>query len=185
MITVDDWPISEFIDKRDNAQLDLSPEFQRRAVWSVKSQMLLVDSVARRIPAAAITLYKTEAPGGYSVYEVIDGKQRLTALFRFLDSDLTVRESVMGTQGDDDEVSTYNVELARPLYDKTYKELGTAERTKFKEYKFPVFIVTGPRKCGRSSVHPDEPKPLRAQATGDSQRHLRPVGILSSRSIAQ
>jgi hypothetical protein len=145
MITVETWPVSQVKQARDLKTLTSSPEYQRRPVWAPKVKMLLIDSIARGVPVGAITLYKDSSPG-YDTYEVIDGKQRLTALFEFLDDKLSIKTSQIASAAlDDDEFSVDDDEVTANFHDRTFSALGTAESYKLQQYKIPVFIVSGER----------------------------------------
>lgn len=63
----------------DNQELNLFPEFQRMQIWSVKKQQLFIDSIIRGWPIPGIYLIEN----GDSL-EVLDGQQRLTAIYNFL-----------------------------------------------------------------------------------------------------
>ena len=73
--------IRELSDLYDEGLLDLSPPFQRDSVWSRRDRDLLVDSVVLGIPLPAIFLYELD-----DSFQVIDGKQRLETIMRFLGS---------------------------------------------------------------------------------------------------
>lgn len=140
-MVVEPWPLSEF-DQDDRAGiLRRDPEYQRRPVWNAKTRMLLVDSVARGVPAGAITLYKVQTKS-YAQYEVIDGKQRLTTLFDFLNDKLVVEANQVRS---DDEVSQMGLKLAKPLWGKKFSELSQPIKLRLRQYRFPVFVVSGPR----------------------------------------
>lgn len=62
-------------------RLVLQPEFQRQFVWDRKKASRLVESVLLRVPLPII--YLSEQPDGKEY--VIDGQQRLTSLFSFVD----------------------------------------------------------------------------------------------------
>ena len=64
-------------------RLNLSPGFQRQSVWKDRDRAKLIDSVLRRYPLPAIFLYKRADDGDF-VFDVIDGKQRLESIFRFM-----------------------------------------------------------------------------------------------------
>lgn len=64
--------------------IDIDPKFQRRARWSKTQQSKLIDSIVKNIPIPPV--YLAEIEGDYGTYEVIDGKQRLTAIHDFLKS---------------------------------------------------------------------------------------------------
>lgn len=144
-IDVETWTVDSFSSANIRGTLRISPEFQRRAVWSPKSEMLLVDSVARGVPIGALTLY-ADVTSGYTVYEVIDGKQRLTALMKYMQGDLKIRTSLIASAAmDDDEFDLDSDPIAQLFHDREYDELEVAQRNSFLEYKIPVFVVRGER----------------------------------------
>lgn len=107
--------------------------------------MLLVDSVARGVPIGALTLY-ADVTGDFTVYEVIDGKQRLTALTKYMEGNLSIRTSLIASAAmDDDEFDPDSDRVSHSFHDKTYGELEVAQRNAFLEYKVPVFVVRGER----------------------------------------
>ena len=57
----------------------LRPEFQRRHRWDVRKQSKLIESFIMNVPIPPIFLYEKE----FSVYEVMDGLQRVTAIMEF------------------------------------------------------------------------------------------------------
>lgn len=65
-------------------ELDLSPEFQRRAnLWTIKRKSGLIESMLLRIPIPS--LYVSEDEDGN--YAVVDGLQRLCAISHFVDAE--------------------------------------------------------------------------------------------------
>src|ERR1035437_7473220 len=67
-----------------NRQLNLSPNFQRDSVWSKNDREKLVDSVLKNYLIPALFLHRSEQTSGDNRYDVIDGKQRLETVFRFM-----------------------------------------------------------------------------------------------------
>jgi len=57
----------------------LNPEFQRRHRWNVVKQSKLIESFIMNVPIPPIFLYEKD----YSVYEVMDGLQRISAIKDF------------------------------------------------------------------------------------------------------
>jgi hypothetical protein len=57
----------------------LNPEFQRRHRWDTDRKSKLIESFIMNVPVPPIFLYEVE----FSLYEVMDGLQRLTALYDF------------------------------------------------------------------------------------------------------
>ena len=60
--------------------------YQRKLVWSVEEKAKLVDSVLKRLPIPLILLAETNFEGS-ARFEVIDGLQRLNALFSFIENE--------------------------------------------------------------------------------------------------
>lgn len=73
----DVWPISQLTGRK----LNLTPSYQRGDVWRTGDRQALVESILRGIPLPSVILLKT---GAATPHEVVDGKQRLTAILRFV-----------------------------------------------------------------------------------------------------
>lgn len=72
----------------DPSHLRLQPEFQRELVWSEEKQAKLVESVIARIPLPVIYL----SDDG-ETFQVVDGQQRLTTLFAFMEGRFAERNT--------------------------------------------------------------------------------------------
>lgn len=77
------WWIADFTSRAKNGKLNLSPSYQRGDVWPTKDSQLLIESVVRGIPLPSIIILRPTG-GSDTPYEVVDGKQRLTAILRFV-----------------------------------------------------------------------------------------------------
>jgi len=77
--TAEVWPIIQLTD----SDLNLTPSYQRGDVWTTADRQALIESVLRGIPLPSIILREI---GASEPQEVVDGKQRLTALLRFVGS---------------------------------------------------------------------------------------------------
>lgn len=73
----DVWHIFQLTKKR----LNLTPSYQRGDVWRTGDRQALIESILRGIPLPSIILLRT---GGTTPHDVVDGKQRLTAILRFV-----------------------------------------------------------------------------------------------------
>jgi len=71
------WEIYKLTDKK----LNLTPSYQRGDVWRTGDRQSLIESILRGIPLPSLILRKT---GASATYEVVDGKQRLTSILRFI-----------------------------------------------------------------------------------------------------
>jgi hypothetical protein len=67
-------------------QIKLNPEFQRRDRWDERRQSRLIESLIMNVPIPPVFLGEDE----YGFYVVLDGRQRLTAISKFLENDLTL-----------------------------------------------------------------------------------------------
>src|SRR5688572_10184809 len=72
-------------------QINLTPGFQRKSVWSLRDRQRLIQSIAAGYPIPSIFLYKREERGRL-IYDVIDGKQRLETIFMFMGAGTFQRE---------------------------------------------------------------------------------------------
>lgn len=68
--------------------LQLDPDFEREFVWDMTRQSQLIESVLARIPLPAF--YLSEENEEQTI--VIDGQQRLTTIFRFMQDELVLRD---------------------------------------------------------------------------------------------
>lgn len=73
----DVWPIYQLA----HSPLNLTPSYQRGDVWGSKDRSALIESILRGIPLPSIILLRKK---GSEPHEVVDGKQRLTAILRFV-----------------------------------------------------------------------------------------------------
>lgn len=82
LISPTDWTI-ETLYRQIGSQINLSPEFQRRNVWSPNAKISFIESLFLGIPIPQILL---SASGGSSKsFLVLDGKQRLLTIKEFID----------------------------------------------------------------------------------------------------
>lgn len=82
-----DTPVSALFTNSQDGDLKLDPIFQRRKVWDDARSSKLVESVILEVPLPVF--YLAENQDG--THEVIDGQQRLNALFGFLNSTYSLR----------------------------------------------------------------------------------------------
>ncbi|WP_423379861.1 DUF262 domain-containing protein [Burkholderia sp. LMG 32019] len=70
---------------------NFDPEYQRLSVWSEEKQSFLIDTILRNYPIPPIFLHQHIDPStGKTHYDVIDGKQRLTSIQRFINDEISV-----------------------------------------------------------------------------------------------
>lgn len=82
--------VSWFIDAYRNKQLDLNPTYQRRSVWSPRDRRFFLDTILRWYPSPPIFLHKKINESGKTIYAVVDGKQRLETIIRFIENKIAI-----------------------------------------------------------------------------------------------
>lgn len=82
-----DFIIRSLKSQVDDGTLILADKFQRRQVWDLSKSSRLIESLLLNVPIPVCYFAELE-DGSYSV---IDGQQRLTAIYQFLSNDFTLR----------------------------------------------------------------------------------------------
>ncbi|WP_294394640.1 DUF262 domain-containing protein [uncultured Sphingomonas sp.] len=91
--TVDKWRIYDLSGRALQNQLDLNPTYQRDFVWSNSDSQMLIESIVRGIPLPSIILAKVSSS---QRFQIVDGKQRVTAILRFMGAHPEGRENAKG-----------------------------------------------------------------------------------------
>ncbi|WP_020014169.1 DUF262 domain-containing protein [Promicromonospora sukumoe] len=148
------WPIQTFIQYARDDELDLSPSYQRADVWPTNYAQRLIESILRGIPLpSVIILEKSEDRG--TVYEVVDGKQRLTSVLRFTGAhphalDVVAQKSLEWNEPDLPHVFETDYPRFKEIWNKNERDRLTTEMERKNHFPFPL----------RSSETPDSPNPL-------------------------
>ncbi len=81
--------IASFHEQNQLGKFNYDPPYQRRSVWTDEKQSYFIDSILRNFPIPPIFLHRKIDPDtGKTNFDVIDGKQRLTAIARFIDNQI-------------------------------------------------------------------------------------------------
>lgn len=75
-----DFTVNSIIDKINRNKVNLRPSYQREYVWTVKTASKLVESLMLNIPIPTMFFHEVNHGG----LEVVDGKQRLTSIWSFI-----------------------------------------------------------------------------------------------------
>ena len=81
-----DLSFSSIADMVESKAIDIEPKYQRRERWDIKKQSALIESFVLNVPIPPIYLAEDE----YGRYSVIDGKQRITAIYKFIKKSLKI-----------------------------------------------------------------------------------------------
>lgn len=101
-----DLSLQSIADMVESKAIEVSPKYQRRERWTKDKESGLIESFLLNIPVPPIYLAEAE----YGKYSVIDGKQRITAIYRFLYENLKLQ----------------NLDKFKELEGLTFKELPPA-----------------------------------------------------------
>lgn len=80
---------------REN-RLVVNRKYQRKLVWTLSEKQNLIDSLIRDYPIPLILLGDASEAGS-TIYEIMDGMQRLNAIFSFIDNVFNVDEKYFDT----------------------------------------------------------------------------------------
>ena len=119
IIEKNDRSLSEFQRWYKTGRLIVDPEWQRQYVWDIRRASKLIESILIGVPIPVIYLAGTEE----GKYEVIDGLQRLTSVFRFFDN----------------EYQLFGLEIVRDLDRKRYRDLPEVYQNKLNDYTLRTF----------------------------------------------
>lgn len=133
---LDKKTVQELVDLFRHGQLNLSPAFQRKSVWTLTDRRLLVNSLFDNIPLPSVYLYRRVGHGGKPVYDVVDGKQRIESLFAFIGFGPVHQKSdplrVKRSFSDDETPEWWS-----------WKELDNHQRHEFLTAQIPTIVVGG------------------------------------------
>ncbi|EKD28585.1 MAG: hypothetical protein ACD_79C00270G0004 [uncultured bacterium] len=121
-------PVSTFQLKRkfdkNPPLLKLDPDFQRENVWNEKQKSELIESILMGIPLPLI--YVKEDNNG--VYIIIDGRQRLTTLFDFMNNKFSLK----------------NLKILKRLNNNDFKNLEQKYQNKIEDCSLTLHVVKPP-----------------------------------------
>lgn len=123
-IAKDQSSVFELLRKEKRGQVVLSPDFQRKDVWDRKHKSELIESVLMGIPVPLIYLFENEN----GIRQIIDGKQRITALKLFLEN----------------EYSLTNLSMLPKLSGKKFNDIDPFLQAKLEDYQLNIYVIQPP-----------------------------------------
>jgi len=86
------YSIGDFLEWYDSDLLELSPDFQRRGVWTRQAKSYLIDTIVSGKPIPKV-LMTQNLKGSRNKRIIIDGQQRLRSILEFLNDDFYISKS--------------------------------------------------------------------------------------------
>jgi hypothetical protein len=113
--------LSWFIDMQSQNRLELDPPYQRKSVWTYKDKQFFLDTIFNNYPCPAVYLQKENTPKG-PLYNVVDGKQRLSTVLDFFAGKIRIGKD-------------FSIKQLRGA---KFENLGDEDRSHFYNYIFMV-----------------------------------------------
>ncbi|MDR6514084.1 DUF262 domain-containing protein [Chryseobacterium camelliae] len=87
------YSINDFLEWNDKKQLQLSPKFQRKSVWTDDARSYLIDTIIRGKPIPKVFIRQTlNVETRQSIREVVDGQQRLRTIISYINDGFAINK---------------------------------------------------------------------------------------------
>ncbi|MCW0456005.1 hypothetical protein NB712_001101 [Xanthomonas sacchari] len=129
--------------------IDVQPEYQRRERWESDRQSALVESFLLNIPVPPVYLAEED----FGTYSVIDGKQRLTTIKKFMRNEFELRNLAKFSELEGLTFSMLPPDLANALKIRPYVRMVTLLKQSDPQLKYEVFTRLN---TGGVSLKPQE-----------------------------
>jgi len=131
-----DLSLQSISDMVNLGSIDISPKYQRRERWNSEKESELIESFLLNIPVPPIYLSEDE----YGTYSVIDGKQRITAINKFLKGNLKLQKLAKFSELEGYTFAELPIELSNALRIRPYLRVVTILRQSDSDLKHEVFL---------------------------------------------
>lgn len=189
--------LSWLVDFYKRGRLDMDPAYQRRSVWSPRYKRDFIDTVLLGFPCPSIFLFEERDADGQSRYAVIDGKQRLSTMFQFIENEIAVgetspyetlrgkyfddlgevRDRVWGYQFTIEYVPSANVAIIDQIFDRINRNVAKLTAQELRHAKYDgVFI----RACEELAAEMDDRLGDLPHLAASSRRQMKDVEVVAS-----
>lgn len=94
------YPISWFRDRKNERALVLKPPYQRKPVWTTKQKAFLIDTIIKKYHIPEIFIHRETNRSGSTIYNIVDGQQRIRSILDFLNGDFAISDEYMPDYAD-------------------------------------------------------------------------------------
>lgn len=139
----DVWKVGDFVGHAREGDINLAPSYQRSDVWALKSRQMLIESILRGIPLPSIILLNDQDAG--VSYDVVDGRQRLTSILRFVGAHPSALAKVAEMEAKHKRNDLQDLfKTDYPKFKKAWKSLeGPLSAKDEEDFYFPFKLRTG------------------------------------------
>lgn len=116
--------VFELLRREKRGDLVLAPDFQRNDIWDLKHKSELIESILMGFPIPLIYLFENEN----GIRQVIDGKQRITALKMFLNNEFALT----------------TLSMLPDLKGKTFDDIRPLSQAKLEDYQLHTYVIQPP-----------------------------------------
>ena len=117
--------VQELLDAHGRGELNISPWYQRRSVWTQAQKSYLINSVFAQMPIPTIYIrHAIDLEKERTIKEVVDGQQRIRSIVEFRSGDFSARHPDIGRRA-------------------RYSDLAPAERQAFLMTKLSIGYLIG------------------------------------------
>lgn len=113
------YKLSTLVQFMKSKSLDLAPDYQREAVWSKEQKCGLIDSILNDFDIPKLYWFEK----GKNLFEVVDGKQRLTTIYEFMQDGFAL--------------------TAEPYKGKKFSDLSMDDQQRVMEFEVMVMQLSG------------------------------------------
>lgn len=116
-------------------EIDFAPDYQRESdIWPVSKKQLFIDSLINNLDIPKLYFHEVQKTSSYPFrYAVVDGKQRLEALFSFLKDEFAISD-------DFEDLSGAGIDVKGKKYSE-FLSVGIRFKTFFDARQLPIFLI--------------------------------------------
>ncbi len=129
-VKITNWKVSTLYKLKD--KINEQPNYQRGEVWKPRKRAILIDSMLRGIDIPKIYLRKLSSNA--HDYEVADGQQRLTSIFKFIENEF----ALLNDEEKGLDLSRIHGKITGGI---KYEKLENELRKKFDNYELTIAII--------------------------------------------
>lgn len=130
--------IASFHEQNQASKFNYEPPYQRKSVWADEKQSYFIDSILRNFPIPPIFLHrKIDESTGRTSFDVIDGKQRLTAIARFINNEIPASNEYGTGDGEADGGAEIDGKYFQDLSNQSASDL----KASFWKYDLPIEYI--------------------------------------------